>query len=59
MGLLEAGPAEVCSCSPLKTEIIGDLVPVNALELAVDAQLADDCEEELVVVFFLSGHFDD
>jgi hypothetical protein len=29
------------------------------LELAVDAQLADDCEEELVVVFFLSGHFDD
>ena len=58
MGLLEAGPAEVCGCSPLKAEVVGNLVPVDAMELAVDAQLADDCEEELVVVFFFSGHFD-
>ena len=58
MGLLKAGPAEVCSCSPLKTKVVGDLVPVDACELAVDAELADDREEELVVVFFFSGHFD-
>ncbi|KAH8798816.1 hypothetical protein F5882DRAFT_508457, partial [Hyaloscypha sp. PMI_1271] len=50
--LLEAGPAQGGGSGSLEAEVICDETPVDASELAIGAHLADDGEEELVVVLF-------